>query len=148
MKTLTLKIVTPEKVVFEEEVSQATLPIADGEVTVLPEHIPYIGSVKPGEIFLRSADGRETALAISGGFVEFHDDVLTVLADTAERADDIDTERAEAGRKRAEEIMAERVRLNDEEYARTAALLEKELARLRVARKHQSRRSQLSESNL
>jgi F-type H+-transporting ATPase subunit epsilon len=143
MKTLTLKIVTPERVVFEEEVAQVTLPIQDGEVTILPEHIPYIGAIKSGEILLRQADAeaKETALAISGGFVEFHNDVLMVLADTAERAEEIDLQRAEEARKRAEELMKERVHMADEEYARTAALLEKELARVRVARKHHTKHS-------
>jgi F-type H+-transporting ATPase subunit epsilon len=140
MKNITLKIVTPEKVVFEEKVAQVTLPIQDGEITVLPEHIPYIGAVKSGEIMLRM-DGsqEEVRLAVSGGFAEFRDDVLTVLADTAERADEIDLARAEEAKKRAEDIMKERVHLADEEYARTAAVLEKELARIRVAKKHHTR---------
>jgi F-type H+-transporting ATPase subunit epsilon len=140
MKTLTLKIVTPERIVFEGEVAQATLPARDGEITVLPDHVPYIGAVRPGEIMVKRDGAREeVALATSGGFVEFHGNVLTVLADTAERAEEIDLSRAEAARRRAEAIMGERVRFGDEEYARTAALLEKELARIRVAHKHRTR---------
>ncbi len=139
------KIVTPEKTVVEEDIYQALLPIEGGEITVLPNHIPYIGSLQAGEILLRhEINGEETSLATSGGFIEFHDNVLVVLADTAERADEIDLARAEEAEERAKKIMAERVRTDDEEYARVAAALEKEMARVRVARKHRSRSGQMT----
>ena len=139
------KIVTPEKTVVEEDIYQAILPIEGGEITVLPNHIPYIGSLQAGEILLRhEINGEETSLATSGGFIEFHDNVLVVLADTAERADEIDLARAEEAEERAKKIMAERVRTDDEEYARVAAALEKEMARVRVARKHRSRSGQMT----
>lgn len=135
------KIVTPERTVLEEEVYQATLPVVHGEVTILSRHVPYIGALNAGEIMLRkTVNGEEMSLATSGGFVEFHDDVLTVLADTAERAEEIDLARAEEARKRAEELKKERLTMDDEEYARTAAMIEKEFARIKVARKHHSRR--------
>lgn len=134
------KIVTPERVVVEEEVYQATLPIEGGTVTILPEHIPYIGSLAAGEIILRAEPGgEEKSLATSGGFVEFHDNTLLVLADTAEHAAEIDLARAEEARRRAEELKTMKASLGEEEYARTAAVLEKELARIRVARKHHTR---------
>ncbi len=142
---ITLKIVTPEKTVSEEEVFQVTLPIEGGEVTLLPDHMPYIGSLEAGEILLRHAQGgEETILATSGGFVEFHENILVILADTAERAADIDLERAQAAQKRAEEIMAARVQVDAEEYAHVAAALQKEMARVRVARKHHSRSGQIN----
>lgn len=135
------KIVTPEKTVVVEEIYQATLPVEGGDVTLLPDHMPYIGSLRAGEILLRhEANGEEKHLATSGGFVEFHHDTLVILADTAERAEDIDLVRAEEAEKRARDIMAERIRMDDEEYARVAAALEKEMARVRVARKHHSRK--------
>lgn len=140
--SIQFKIVTPEKTVLEEEIYQITLPIEGGDVTILPNHMPYIGSVKSGEILIRKEmNGDETSLATSGGFVELHDNVLIVLADTAERADEIDLVRAEEARKKAEEIMKEKVHADDEDYARVAAMIEKETARVRVARKHHSRRS-------
>lgn len=138
--SIKFKIVTPEKTVVEEEIYQALLPIEGGEITVLPNHIPYIGSLQAGEILLRhEMNGEETSLATSGGFIEFHDNTLVVLADTAERAEEIDLARAEEAQQRAQAIMTERVRVDDEEYARVAAALEKEMARVRVARKHHSR---------
>lgn len=134
------KIVTPEKTVVEEEVFQITLPIEGGEITLLPNHIPYIGSLQSGEILIRQEmNGEEISLATSGGFVEFHDNTLVVLADTAERAEEIDLARAEEAQVRAQAIMTEQIRTDDQDYARVAAALEKEMARVRVARKHRSR---------
>lgn len=140
MALIQFKIVTPERVVEEEDIYQATLPVEGGEVTILPGHIPYIGTLGSGEIVLRhTAGGEEKSLATSGGFVEFHDDTLMILADTAEHAAEIDLARAEAARARAEELKKMAISVSDEEYARTAALLEKELARVRVARKHHTK---------
>ena len=141
MATIKFTIVTPEKVVFEAEVYQATLPVEGGDVTILPEHIPYIGALKAGELVLRKEAGsEEISLVTSGGFVEFHGNTLMILADTAERAEEIDLARAEEARQRAEKLKETSTQMSDEEYARTAAILEKELARVRVARKHHSRR--------
>jgi F-type H+-transporting ATPase subunit epsilon len=133
------KIVTPEKTVLEEEIEQATLPVADGEVTILPNHQSYIGALKAGEIMVKR-EGREEILAVSGGFAEFNANNLTILADTAERAGEIDVARAEEGRKRAEVAMKEKVSMDDTEYARVAAAIEKEMARIKVAKKHLTRK--------
>lgn len=136
---LTLKIVTPERSVTEIDAAAVTLPIIDGDVTILAHHEPYIGALKAGEIVIRHADDTTESLAVSGGFVEFDSNTLSVLADTAERADEIDLERAEAARARAEAIRRERVAMGEEEYARVAAALEKEMARLKVGRRHHGR---------
>ncbi len=133
------KIVTPEKTVFEEEVDQATLPVTNGEITILPSHRPYIASLKAGEIMVKIGS-KEIDLAVSGGFIEFNQNVLVVLADTAERAEEIDVTRAEDARKRAEELKKEKITMDDGEYARVAASIEKELARIKVGRKHHTRR--------
>jgi F-type H+-transporting ATPase subunit epsilon len=133
------KIVTPEKTVFEDAVDQATLPVENGEVTILPNHRSYIAALKPGEIFLRK-DKKEFSFSVSGGFIEFAENKLVVLADTAERAEEIDVKRAEEARVRAEELKKERISMDDTEYARVAAAIEKETARLRVARKHHTKK--------
>lgn len=132
------KIVTPERTVFEDTVDQATLPVADGEVTILPNHRSYIGALKAGEIMLKKGKD-EFDFAISGGFVEFDKNNLVVLADTAERAEEIDEKRAEEARKRAEELKQQKITMEDSEYARVASAIEKEMARLKVARKHRTR---------
>ena len=135
------KITTPEKTVYKDEIYQATLPVADGEVTILPNHRSYIASLKSGEIILKKKnEEKEIDLAISGGFIEFHNNELIVLADTAERAEEIDLKRAEEAKKRAEDIKKQRVSIDEVEYARVAAVLEKELARVKVARKYSKRR--------
>ena len=137
MKNIKIKIVTPERTVYEDEVSQATLPTIDGEVTILPDHIPYITALKAGEIMLKKG-GEIIHLAISGGFIELNNNILTILADTAERAEEIDIKRAEEAKQRAEELQKQRITIDDMEYAKTAALVEKELARIKVARKHRT----------
>jgi len=135
------KIVTPERVVYESEVDQSTLPVSDGEVTILPNHRSYIASLKPGEIRLKTGD-EETLLVTSGGFIEFNKNALIVLADTAERAAEIDIKRAEeTARRRAEELKKEKITMDEMEYAKVAASIEKEMARVRVAKKHHSRHS-------
>lgn len=133
-----LKITTPERIVLEEEVDQITLPVVDGQVTILPGHRSYIAALKAGEIMLKKK-GVESILATSGGFIEFHDNTLIMLADTAEAAQEIDLKRAEEARKRAEELKNEKVSMGEEEYARVAAVIEKEMTRVRVARKHHSK---------
>lgn len=140
MKVFHVKLVTPEGLLLDTEVAEATLPILDGEVTILAEHIPYIGALRAGEALLKMRDGIMEVVALSGGFVEFDNDVLTILADTAERAEDIDIARAEEAKRRAEDLRNQAVDMSEEEYARLAAAIEKEFTRIKVARKHVSRR--------
>jgi F-type H+-transporting ATPase subunit epsilon len=80
-------------------------------------------------------------MATSGGFIEFNDNNLVVLADTAERAEEIDLKRAEEAKTRAEEAMKQKETMDNVEFARVAAAIEKEMARLRVGRKHRTKRS-------
>jgi F-type H+-transporting ATPase subunit epsilon len=134
MKSFKLILTTPERKVLDKEIVQATLPVVDGEVTILADHIAYVATLKPGEIRLVDGEGKEEHIAISSGFLEFANNTLTLLADTAERAEELDLARAEVAVKRAEEAKA-RKDLGEMEYAAVAAQLEKELARLRVARK-------------
>ena len=139
-KTISLKIVTPERVTYEgEKFKQATLPVSDGEVTILPNHRSYIASLKSGEITLKK-DGEEVNLAVTGGFIEFNDNKLIVLADEAERAEEIDLEKAEEARKRAEELKKKAIGTDEVEYARVAAALENELAKIKVAKRYLRRK--------
>jgi len=133
------KIVTPERTVFEDSVDQITLPTADGEITVLPLHIPLISVLVSGELTIKK-EGEETTMAVSGGIIEVRKNEMTILADTAERAEEIDISRAEEARKRAEKLKDEKIRMDETEYAAAAALLERNLARIRVAKKHLTRR--------
>lgn len=137
-KKIKFKIVTPERTLFEAEVEQITLPVTDGEVTIMPDHRSYIAALKAGEIMFK-IEGKETLLVVSSGFIEFNNNALVVLADTAEAAEEIDVARAEEARRRAEQLKHEKVTMNEMEYARVAAAIEKETARIRVAKKHHSR---------
>ena len=139
IKKIQFKIVTPEKTVFEDSVDQVTLPTQDGEITVLPNHIPLISVLVPGELVAKN-NGEETAMAISGGMVEVQKNEITILADTAERAEEIDIARAEEAKQKAEKMKEEKIRMDETEYATAAAILEKNLARIRVAKKHLTKR--------
>lgn len=147
MKNIHLKLVTPDRILFNEDIAQITLPIRGGEVTILPDHIPYIGDVHHGEAMVRCADGSTEMLAILGGFVELHENVLTILADAAERADEIDIARAEEAEKRAREIQEHALDASLEEQERAVAALERAWARLHVARKYQSSRRSVPETS-
>jgi len=139
MSDIDFKIITTERTVFEEKIVQATLPVMGGEVTILPNHRSYIAALESGEIVLKNSSG-EISLAVAGGFLEFHKNKLVILADRAEKAEEIDLERAEEARKKAEELKKEKISVDDEEYARVAAMIEKEMARIKVAKKHHTRK--------
>ncbi len=142
MAKINFKIITMERIVYEDEVEQVTIPTAAGEITVLPRHAPLVSLLKPGELRIRK-DGYDVLLSVSTGFVEVRPkSEVIILADTAERAEEIDLERAEQARKRAEEMLKEKERLDDVKFARLQAQLEKELARLKVGRRYRKLRSQ------
>lgn len=134
-------ITTPERVVYEDEVDEVTLPTTEGEITVLPHHIPLVTLSRAGVIRVKKA-GKEEYLAVSGGFVEVQPgSKLTILADTAERAEELDIKKIEEAHERARKIMEEKDHTDDVAYASAAAALERELARLKVAHKHRTHNS-------
>lgn len=142
-----LKIITPEREVYSDEIEQVTLPTADGEITVLPHHIPLVSVLKAGEILIKK-DGAIIPLAVSGGMLRVSVDGVTILADTAERVEEIIEERAQEAHARAEKLLAEK-KFDTAEYATIAAKMEKELARLKVARKwrHKGHQQTISRSD-
>ncbi len=141
MKSIKFSLVTPERKLLEEEVFQVTLPTEAGEVTILPDHIPYIAMLKSGEALVETVRGESQHFVVLGGFVEFHDNALSVLADAAERADEIDLERARVAEERAREIREKKIDVSAEEREVAVAALERAWARLHVAKKHRSHRS-------
>ena len=100
---INIKITTPERVVMSDEVDGVVLPTAMGEIGILPHHIPLVALLAPGEIRVKK-NNEELLLAVSGGFIEVQPTRVVVLADTAEHAEEIDEQRAEEARKRAEEL--------------------------------------------
>jgi len=128
-----LRLVTPSRLLLDEEVDEATGPGALGEFGVLPKHISFLTLLEAGEMsYKQGTDQRR--LAISGGYAEVLDDVMTVLANAAEYADEIDVERAGDARDRAEKRIAE-LSHEDKEFAAAEAALRRALVRLQVAGK-------------
>ncbi len=126
-----LKLVTPSRLLLDEEVDEVTGPGALGEFGVLPKHISFLTLLEAGEMSYKQGAERHH-LALSGGYAEVLDDVMTVLAAAAEYADEIDVERAGNARERAEKRLAE-LSYEDKEFAAAEAALRRALVRLRVA---------------
>jgi len=132
--TLKLEIVTPDAVTFSEEVEMVTLPGAEGEMGIYPQHVPLLTQVLPGEVVVRK-DGRDRFLAIGEGFVEITGERVAVMTDMAILAENIDEAKAEEARRRAEARLAEHI--DDEESAVVSAALSHSLAQLKVKRRKQ-----------
>jgi F-type H+-transporting ATPase subunit epsilon len=132
-KTYNLEIVTPKKVVFKALVSSFSAPGVVGGFQVLKGHAPLLSTIGIGEVKLIDIDGREHRFATSGGFVEVREDNVVMLAETAERATEIDVPRAQAARDRAKKRIEEKKVETDIERARVALL--RALNRLKVAAK-------------
>src|SRR5262245_39299146 len=130
--TITLTIVTPERSVVKDEVDELQIPGAEGYFGVLPGHAPLFSELKVGEVSYRKGD-RWTFLAVAWGFVEVLPNQVRILAETAERAQEIDLDRATRAKQRAEERIA---RGGDEiDYNRAMVALERAIVRIQVARK-------------
>lgn len=132
--TIEFKIVTPEKVLYKDQVESVSFPTIDGEITVLPHHIPLIAAVKPGELKIKK-DNKEEFFSVTKGVVEIDGKTITFLTDAAERAHEVDEKRAAEAVKRAQAIMSEK-RHDEEGYADAVAQMEKALSRIRIAKKH------------
>jgi F-type H+-transporting ATPase subunit epsilon len=130
-KHLRLEFVTPERAIVHEDVDEVELPGEEGYFGVLPGHAPLLSALKPGEMWYRKGGDRKYAF-VGGGFAEVLPDHVAVLAQIAERAEDIDVQRADAAKRRAEERLARPVADLDAERARIALL--KALARIQVSR--------------
>jgi F-type H+-transporting ATPase subunit epsilon len=125
-----LQIVTPDNPVVREQVDEVEVPGAEGYFGVLPGHTPMLASLAVGELWYRKGQ-EKTYLSIAYGFAEVLPDRVTILAQLAERAEDIDVARAEEARKRAEARLA--APRSDVDYQRARAALLKSLARLQVS---------------
>ncbi len=137
MARLKFEIITAERVVYSEEVDVVIAPGVQGELAILPHHAPLMTMLQIGELRVRK-DGEETSMFVSGGFLEVRGDKVVVLADVAERADEVDTSRAEEAKRRAEERI--RARPAEVDLSRAEAALRRSLMRLKVAEKSRRRR--------
>jgi F-type H+-transporting ATPase subunit epsilon len=136
MEKLKLEVVTPAKVVVKADVDMVVAPGTEGEFGVLPGHVLFLSGLIPGELRYTSGTEKEF-LAVSGGFAEISDDRVSILVDAAEKALDIDVERAKRAAERAKERMAEDRAREDIDFKRAEAALQRALVRLKVAQKVQ-----------
>lgn len=133
MPKIKLDIVTVERTVLSEDVDFISAPGIDGVLGILPRHTPLMSALKEGELHYRK-DGVAYDFAIGGGFIEVRPDHVIVLADSAERADEIDEQRAQAARERAQQALKETPR-SDADFARLEHALRRAEIRLKVARR-------------
>ncbi|MBI4714141.1 ATP synthase F1 subunit epsilon [Candidatus Uhrbacteria bacterium] len=137
---LSLKIVTPERIVYEDTVDSVSVMTEMGEVTILPGHIPLVANLQAGELRAKK-NNEEIFLVSSTGFLEVRSgNQVTILADTAERVEELELEKIEAAKERARKILEEKRNIDDVAFADAAAALERELARERVAIKRKKYR--------
>ena len=134
MSQIRCEIVTAERIVFDDDVDMVLAPGIEGQMGILPQHAPLMTALTYGELVIRREGEEDEFIAIGGGFMEVGPDHVIILADSAERADEIDEERAEAARLRAEETMDQQVR-EDVDFARAEASLRRSLIRLKVAKR-------------
>jgi len=126
-----LDVVTPESVIYSDEVDAVIAPGVEGQLGILPHHAPLITVLQAGELRVRKGE-EETCIAIYGGFLEVRPDRVIILADAAERAEKIDVVRAEEAKRRAEQALADR-KGSQADTARAEAALRRSLVQLKVA---------------
>jgi len=132
-----VEIVTPERLVHTAEGVEIILPTVDGQIGVRNNHLPIITLLKPGQVVVKQANGSEELLAVAGGFVEVRDNIVRVLADSAERAEELNEEQIRAAIARAEELKA--TAQDEHEFADANARITANLARLKVLQRKRSR---------
>ena len=137
MATLRLEIVTPDRLAFEGDVESVVIPGSEGELGVLPMHIPLMTQIKPGELII-SKDGKKDYLAVGEGFATVTQERVNILTDMAIEWQRIDESAAEAAIERAKATLAGKHDLSEEEVASVQASLLKSIAQLHVKRRHHS----------
>ena len=138
MSSIRCEIVTQERVVYDQMVDVVIAPGSEGELGILPCHVPLLTALSPGELRVKIGN-EEEAFAISGGFMEVQPDHVSVLARTAECADEIDVARADAARTRAEQLLEQGAPPDLDRFRGIEAALRRSRVRLKVARKRKYR---------
>lgn len=136
--TLELKIITPDKTAYSEQVELVTLPGVEGEMGIYPQHVPLLTQMVPGQITVRK-DGHDYFVAVGEGLVEITGNHVQILTDMAVGAEHIDEAKAEEARQRAEARLREK--LSDEEVASTNAAIARAVAQLHTKRRYRERRT-------
>ena len=130
-----LQLITPEKTVYDDEVEQVSIPTPNGQITVLENHMPLVSTVEPGELIFKK-HSKEARLAAGFGFAQIGAKNVKILVDLAAYEEEIEEKMIEAAKREAEEALAKKHILSEEEYATAAANLQKALVQLKVKRRH------------
>jgi F-type H+-transporting ATPase subunit epsilon len=138
MSPLRCQVLTPERSVFEGTVDMVVAPGTEGQMGILPNHAPLMTALTYGELIIHRANQEDEFIAIGGGFMEAGPDHVTILADSAERAEEINIARAEEAQRRAQETMSQK-RMSGADLASAEAKLRHSAIRIKVAR-HKRRR--------
>lgn len=138
-KKFKLRVITPDKVLLDEEVQSLRFPGLDGGYGVLYNHAPLITALQPGELKAQKPDGQELHVFVSDGFVQVANNVVRLICDAGEKATDIDLARAKAAETRAREELRSRVHMTDIDELRAQAALLRSLQRQKIATKRLGR---------
>ncbi|MFT9849124.1 F0F1 ATP synthase subunit epsilon [Aneurinibacillus sp. REN35] len=134
MNTIAVEIVTPERVVYRGDARIVVARGAEGDLGILPNHIPMVTPLKIAPVLVKKHEGADDKIAVSGGMMEVRKDKITILAESAELAEDIDVNRAAAAKERAERRMADSGK-DDIDFNRAQLALQRAMTRLNVAGK-------------
>lgn len=134
-----LEIITPEKTVLKEEIDELFAPTDKGQIGILKHHINLVTKLEPGELIMKK-NGKEQIYAITGGFLEVNEDKITILADYAAHAEEIDVEKAIAAQKRAEEVLKKsKEQISERDFAIAESDLRKSILELGVAKRRKGK---------
>ncbi len=134
---LKLQILTSEKEIFNDDVDEVVVPTTAGVIGILPQHVPLVSQIAPGEIVIKN-NNDSIMMAVFGGFVEINSNNVAILADYAARVEDIELAKAEQAKERAEKLMQEK--LSEKDFILAEAELQKALMQLRIANKYRKSR--------
>jgi len=137
-KNFYLEIITPEKVIFSGRVNMVVVPGTEGIIGILPQHIPLFSKLEAGELKITREGEKTVYMALSGGFIQVEQNRVTILADTALRAESINEAKAIEAKKKAESLLNKK--LSNIDFARVQASLQKALAELRVVKRRKYRK--------
>lgn len=146
-KTIKFEIVTPEKIVLKKDILQISVPTTTGEITVLPNHVPLISVLEPGVIEVKLGEDQVEIIAVSGGFIEVMKNKVVILADTAERAEELDEARVKKAYSRAEELKKTAEIQDEEEFIKLSVKIGKELARNRALKRWRRIKGKVQDKN-
>lgn len=136
--SLLLEIITPEKVIYKDEVDEVIIPTVNGEIAVLPHHVNLLSQIIPGELIIKKGEKTES-IAITGGFLDVNKNGINILADYAIKAGDIEVAKVKEAQERAERLMKEKA--TEKDFKVAEAELRKAILELRVATKYKKRLS-------